>query len=352
MHVLEKLRYFCGIEVRAYTVLVNEQGFVDRREVDWNRLAELCDKSDTSLKKLSGAELKEFIRLYRRVSTDLALARTKSTNIPLISYLNDLAGRAYGTLYRSPRKPFWGTLFGAIATGAQTVRRHKWFVLVSALLTFAPAFIVFFLMDSVPDLRDRIVTPDLEPTFKQWQTGQYPDHDASQSGMMAAFYASHNPEVAIITGAIGAGTFGTMSVYFLVKNGLMLGALAHDMRPVGHLGFLLTSICPHGVTELSGCVVSGSAGLLLAWALINPGRRRRADALKAVGKDAIVLLATSVILMFMAAPVEAFFSFQPQVPPWAKIAFAAASATAWACFWILFGREQPVEALAQDRNIV
>src|SRR5271170_7049523 len=100
---------------------MNEESFVDRREVDWKRLSVLCDRADSSLNRLSGSELREFVRLYRRVSTDLALARTKSTNLPLISFLNDLAGRAYGILYRSPRKPFWATLLATVALSTQTV---------------------------------------------------------------------------------------------------------------------------------------------------------------------------------------------------------------------------------------
>jgi uncharacterized membrane protein SpoIIM required for sporulation len=76
----------------------------------------------------------------------------------------------------------------------------------------------------------------------------------------------------------------------------------------------------------------------LGYALVNPGRRRRADALRLVGKDAIVLLATSVVLMFIAAPIEGFFSFQPFIPQWLKVVVAGVSACAWAGLWIFFGR--------------
>jgi len=121
--------------------------------------------------------------------------------------------------------------------------------------------------------------------------------------------------------------------------------LAHEMAPVGKLGFLISSIAPHGVPELSGIIVAGSAGLLLGYSLINPGRRRRSDSLKAVGKDAIVLLATSVMLMFIAAPIEAFFSFQPMVPQWVKAVVAIISVCAWAMLWIFYGRPtQEIEA--------
>ncbi len=317
---------------------MNEQGFVDRRESDWQRLTELCDKAERGLKTLSGQDLRDFVQLYRKASTDLALARTKSRNLALIDYLNDLVGRAYGILYRSPKQPFLSTVVAAISLSAQTVRRNKWFVLVSASIFFGSAVFIYGVLDWVPDARQKVIPASMDKVFDSWRSGVFDEKSGSESGMMTGFYASNNPRTAIITGAVGAGSFGLISVYLLFNNGVMLGALAHEMAAVGKLGFLISSISPHGVPELSGIIVAGSTGLLLGYAIINPGRRRRSDALKAVGKDAIVLLATSVVLMFLAAPIEAFFSFQPSVPQWLKAGVAVLSLMGWAIFWTGFAR--------------
>ena len=317
---------------------MNEQGFVDRREQDWKRLSALCDAGESSLKYLKEDELREFFRLYRRVSTDLAVARTKTTNEPLIDYLNGLAGRSYGILYREPRKPFWGTLLAAIFLSAQTVRRNRWFVLMSALIFFGSAFFVYGLLSWVPETRDQLIPDGMASNFDAWKKGGFPDKTSSQSGFMVGFYASNNPRTAVIAGAVGAGSFGLASVYLLFENGAILGALAHEVAPLGKLGFLLSSISPHGVPELSGIIVAGSCGLLLGYSLINPGQRRRGDALKAAGKDAVVLLATSVCLMFIAAPIEAFFSFQGSVPQPVKVIVALISVIAWGIFWTFVGR--------------
>ena len=77
----------------------------------------------------------------------------------------------------------------------------------------------------------------------------------------------------------------------------------------------------------------------MGWALIVPGRRKRSAALKEAGKDAIVVLCTAVVLMFIAAPVEGFFSFNKNIPDWAKIAFASLAAAAWAVFWVGYAKE-------------
>jgi len=202
----------------------------------------------------------------------------------------------------------------------------------------------------VPEVKDTVIPPAMDKLFDSWRSGKFEQHTGSESGMMAGFYASNNPRTSIITGAVGAGSFGVFSVYLLFNNGAILGALAHEMVKVGKLGFLISSIAPHGVPELSGIIVAGSTGLLLGYAVINPGRRRRSDALKAVGKDAIVLLATSVVLMFIAAPIEGFFSFQPTIPQWLKGTVAIVSLCVWGAFWVCFARiPEPLPHPLADR---
>jgi uncharacterized membrane protein SpoIIM required for sporulation len=316
---------------------MNEQAFVEKREEDWQKLTRLCDIADAGASRLSGADVREFVKLYRRVSTDLAIVRTQSTNTVLLDFLNDIVGRAYATLYREPRPGLLKSIAHGAALAAQTVRRRKWFVITSVLLFFGSAFFSYFVLTAYPDTRDVLIPPPVEKLFGGWKEGRFEERGASESFAMTGFYAQNNPRVAIIAGAVGAGTFGILSVYMVFENGAMLGSLAHEVGTVGKLDFLVSSVAPHGVPELSGAIIGGAAGLLLGWALINPGRRSRSQALRAVGKDAIVLLATSVMLMFIAAPIEGFFSFNPKVPGAAKVIVAVVSLAGWLAFWGYFG---------------
>jgi uncharacterized membrane protein SpoIIM required for sporulation len=185
--------------------------------------------------------------------------------------------------------------------------------------------------------------------FTQWKKGEFEERTGAQSVEYSAFYSSNNPRIAIIQGGIAAGTFGIGTAALIWENGVMLGTLSYEMATVHKLPFLYASIMPHGVTELSGLVISGASGYSLGWALIAPGRRKRADALAEAGKDGFVLLCTSIALMFLAAPVEGFFSFNPRIPIWAKVAFALIVAIAWAAFWLGFGRE-PDEELSDGQS--
>jgi uncharacterized membrane protein SpoIIM required for sporulation len=330
---------------------MNEQGFVTRRETDWDRLDKLCSEAEDRPTHLTADDTKEFLRLYRLASADLSTIRAKSTNPALTDSLNELVGRAYAVLYRAPRKPFWPTVYNGLATMAQTVRRRRAFVFSSISLFLIGVFGSYLLLQFVPDTRPIFVPREAESSFAVWKSGQFPDRDANESFGAWGMYVSHNPMVAIATGAIGAGTFGIWSTYQILENGAILGALGHEVAPVGKLDFLISSIFPHGVTELSGLFMSGAAGLLLGFALINPGRRSRGDSLREVGPDAIVLLGTAVVLMLIAAPIEGFFSFNPSVPGWLKLSFAGSSAVAWIAFWTYFGRvDTPAQPLTKPKS--
>jgi len=325
---------------------MNEVAFVGKREADWKRLTFLCDRADSTIQMLRPEELHEFIRLYRRISADLALVRTKSTNIQLIDYLNDLAGRAYAILYKAPRKPFFKAIGDSIVGCAQTVRRCKFFVLASALLFVCSGLLTFGLMHFVPDTRTFFVPDNEKELFDQWKEGHFEERTGSNSTMMTGFYAVNNPTVSMQAGAISAATFGIGTAEILYQNGVIIGALAYEMNTVGKVGFLFASIMPHGIPELSGIVMAGSAGFVMGWALINPGRRKRGEALKAAGKDAITLLCTAVVLMFIAAPIEGFFSFNPHVPTPLKVVVIGVEAVFWGFFWVGFGRsEEEVKSL-------
>ncbi|MEQ1821578.1 MAG: stage II sporulation protein M [Fimbriimonadaceae bacterium] len=326
---------------------MNEVAFVQQREPEWKRLHVLCDKADASPKNLQQEELRELISLYRKASSDLAQARTQSGNLQLIEFLNDLVGRAYMALYRPTRPGVFRSIGGAIATYAQVVRRRKWFVVGSMAVFFAAALFSHAILTVRPDLRPYLIAKGEEELFDGWKDGNMKERSGSESVLMTGFYAAHNPFVSVITGGVAAGSFGIATTILLWENGRQLGSLGHEMNSVGKLGFLLSSIAPHGVTEIQGIFIAGAAGYVLAWALIFPGQRRRADALRDAAKDGIVMLGGGVVLMFLAAPFEGFFSFSPSVPQPVKVVVALIVGTGWIVFYNGVGKT--VEPAPQSR---
>jgi uncharacterized membrane protein SpoIIM required for sporulation len=297
----------------------------------------LCDKADATPKALNSKELKEIIHLYRQASGDLALARTQSGNLQLVEFLNDLVGRAYITIYRPTRGSFFKAIGEGIQRYAAVARRRKVFIFAAAATLLLGSLFSSILMTTRPELRERFVAPQMEENFKHWRNG-LEQRTGEQSAMMTGFYMDNNSRVTIITTSVSAATFGLLTVYLLWQNGLVLGALAADMNEVGKLDYLLAYISPHGVTEIQGIFIGGGAGYLMGWTLFFPGRRRRGDALRDAAKDALVLLCGGVVLMYLAAPFEGFFSFDPRIPQPLKFTVAALIAGGWFLFYRGVGR--------------
>ncbi|TMF73587.1 MAG: stage II sporulation protein M, partial [Chloroflexi bacterium] len=76
----------------------------------------------------------------------------------------------------------------------------------------------------------------------------------------------------------------------------------------GLSGGLLAFTAAHGPLELSCIILSGGAGLRLAWALLRPGDRSRRDALRLAGAQAIRVMLLVVPALGVAGLLEGFLS--------------------------------------------
>ncbi len=326
---------------------MNEEALVNRRIADWKRLEELCVRSDVRMQALGNHEILEFVRLYRRASTDLSLIRTRSANEPLTLYLNNLVGRAHGILYKRIPKPIGNVIGDMIHETARTFRRNKVYFWVSFLIFFGSTLFAYFLVTKDHSYLTYF-TGGMDGVFDDWKKGSHEQRDVGTSGFMTFFYAGNNPKVSIIAGAVGAGTMGFYSIAMLFQNGAILGALASEMQSVHKLPFLISSIAPHGVPELSGVIFAGAAGLRFGWAILVPGIYSRGESLRRSAKDGVTMIVTGVFLCFIAAPIEGFFSFSPAIRQEVKFAFACVTLVGWIFFWSFFGKETNPELVQSE----
>jgi uncharacterized membrane protein SpoIIM required for sporulation len=133
--------------------------------------------------------------------------------------------------------------------------------------------------------------------------------------MMFCFYIYNNVAIDFRTFAGGIlGGLGTL--FFLVFNGLQLGASAgyvnHACNPESFWSF----VAGHSSFELLGMILSGMAGMRLGLALLRPGRLPRVRALVEASKEALPLIYGAALLTTLAAVVEGFWSAQPVPSEW------------------------------------
>jgi uncharacterized membrane protein SpoIIM required for sporulation len=316
----------------------DEEAFLNRRWSAWQRLETLVLKAEGHQGRMPGHEFLELVKLYRQTSADLAMMTTRSSNRSVVDYLDILVARAYGVVYRAPRFDLKTLIRDAAFSAADTVRRRQVFVWFAIFVTLVGAVWAPFALTIRPDLRSRIISPEMEPNFSYWKQRQHQPRGLDGDAQMMVMYATNNPRVGLVTAALGYVTGGLYSSYILFQNGQMVGALSYDMNTVGGLGFLWTSILPHGVSELGGIFIAAAGGYLMGWTLLCPGRKSRWAALKSVNRDATVLIVTGLVMIFMAAPIEGYFSFNPDVPQPVKLVFGVGALVAWSAFFMGYGK--------------
>ena len=252
---------------------------------NFQELEQMLDQVDRSgLSSLNNEELLLLGHLYRRAVAALSEARRLGVQEGRIEYLNRLSARAYGHIYRAESKgwPSVPTFFKN--EFPQTFRRNLPFILVAFLISMIAALFAFAQVRSDPGKADVVLGPGASSNM-DWITQRHTGHQnwmpAEERPMTASFIMSNNIRVTILaftTGILlGIGTF-----LLLFYNGLMLGVVAAAVSNAGGevpLGFW-SFVAPHGVIELTAIFIAGGAGLLLGWALVNPGERSRTGCAK------------------------------------------------------------------------
>jgi uncharacterized membrane protein SpoIIM required for sporulation len=275
-----------------------------RRE-RWEALRALLDLAGNDPRRLEASEIERLSHLYRQVVSDLALARRDFPNDQVVAYLNGLAARAYPLVYRAPIGS-WRRLgqFFFVECPAR-YRAARWFILAAFLLFVLPAVAGGLVVINDPPLAEQILPPDLTRGVREGRL--WTDIPGIMRPLAASAIATNNIQVSLMAFA-GGILLGTLTVYVLVFNGLMLGALLGYTHLYGLDGKLLAFMSPHGYLELTVIFIAGGAGLRVAWGFIHPGLLGRRDALVQAGREAVLLLIGALPILLVAGLIEGFVS--------------------------------------------
>ena len=123
----------------------------------------------------------------------------------------------------------------------------------------------------------------------------------------SSMIATNNINVSLLTWGLGL-SFGIGTLWLLLLNGIMLGAIAAACLRAGLLLALSEFVVAHGSLELPAIWISGGAGLLMARALVFPGRYRRGVELRREARKSVQIMIGIVPILLIAGAVEAFVS--------------------------------------------
>ena len=262
----------------------------------------------------------------RRLAGHLAIARARRYSLALTDHLNQLALTASQYLYsqgRAPRRQWRYFLWAWIP---QAVRENRSYVLWSALCFLLPLVLFTLLCWQSPTVTDQLLNPMQQEQFRtMYDPGA--DHWGVPRGMeddwaMFGFYIFNNIRIDFQCFATGL-LAGIGSLFFIVFNGLNIGAVAGFLSRVGCGQPFWTFVAGHSAPELIGAVLSGAGGLRLGLSWIHPGRYSRGEALRRAGRSVTPLIVAAASLTAFAAVIEAFVSSDPRLPPLLKFTLAA-----------------------------
>ena len=296
---------------------MNSAEFIAKKKPTWSELEGLLAHS----RQANSVTLSRLGYLYRRVTSDLAVARRDFPNDRCVLYLNELAARAHARVYQtSPLKR--GTVRLFFKSGFPMLFRRNLSVIAIAFLLFGIAFGgAYWFALTIPGAAEQIVSEGTVTHIRELGEDPWNATPAASRNLFASFVMTNNIRVAFLAFA-GGILFMVGTVYILVFNGVLIGAVAGLCHVYGAALPLWSFVSPHGYIELTTIFIAGGAGLKMGYSLIAPTPFTRKRALTDAAKAAIRLIGGCVVLLIIAGLIEGFIS-PSSLPPLVKIGFGA-----------------------------
>lgn len=297
---------------------------------DWAELGKLLDELETFPKPwrraaakgpfADGARLSE---LYRQSCEHLSLAQARAYPLSVIERLESLTHRAHRAIYRRQDYGVDQLKRLILIDIPESVRAHRWYALISALLFVLPMITVAYATYQHSGFFLHFVDSQTARSFEQMYSFDAAKlgkpREAADDWQMLGYYIQNNIGIGFRCFAGGVPA-GLGSIFFILYNGLHIGAIAGYLTAQGHAENFYSFVVTHSSFELTGIVLSGAAGLRLGHALLAPGRRTRLEAFKHNAKGAVVVMYGVIIMLVIAAFLEAFWSSSRWISPPLKYA--------------------------------
>jgi uncharacterized membrane protein SpoIIM required for sporulation len=312
---------------------VDIDAYVAAHAHSWRRLEYLVERAHRP-RRVSGREIDELVDLYQRTATHLSVIRTSSPDPILVDRLSSLTSRARGVISGS-RVRGWGEVSRFFTvTFPAAVWRSRWWAFGSFVFTIVISVAIAAWVAGDPAVQRSIASPE--------EVRQLVEHDFADyySSGPAASFASHvfvnNAWVAAQAFAFGI-LLCVPTVYVLFQNAANVGLVAGLMAANDRLSLFFGLILPHGLLELTAIFIAAGVGLKVGWAVIDPGDRRRADAVAEEGRAAVAVVLGLVAVFAVAGFIEGFVT-PSGWPTWARVGLGATVEVLFLAYVLLLGR--------------
>ncbi|MFF3440500.1 stage II sporulation protein M [Streptosporangium sp. NPDC002721] len=304
--------------------------FVTAHRPAWDRLEHLVRRRGS----LDGAEVDELVDLYQRVATHLSLVRSASADPILVGRLSALVARARSAV-TGAHTPAWREFVRFFTVSFPVVAyRARWWWLATSVAFLLVSTVVAVWVGQNPGVQAAIATPE--------QITQLVEHDFAD-------YYSENPATSFAGQVWVNNAWVSMQViimsillglpipYVLWENALNVAVSAGLMASRGKLDIFFGLITPHGLLELTAVFLAAAVGMRLGWTFVDPGPRRRAEALAEQGRAVMSVALGLVVVLLVSGLIEGLVT-PSGLPTWARIGIGVVAEVAFLAYVIFFGR--------------
>jgi uncharacterized membrane protein SpoIIM required for sporulation len=311
---------------------VNLERFLQQRRSSWNELDELVANGRRP-ERLGADRVRRLGALYRSAAADLAFARRRWPRDPATAQLEQRVGRARHLVYDAPsrresfvsfvRRDYWRAV------------RARWVpLLIAAALLAGSAGLAGVWADRDPGSAAGLAPSAYSAVTQPRPHGSNLELSESERSGLSGEIFTNNIRVTLYAFAAGL-TAGIGTALLLLFNGLMLGVVGGLAIGSGNGRVFFELVTAHGVLELSCIVVASAAALQMGWALIEPGRRTRGQALGAEAREAVKIVLGTACWLVVAGLIEGFLTPIGLGLPAVLAVGLGAAGTYWALVLIL-----------------
>jgi len=259
---------------------------------------------------------------YIHLINDLSYAQTYYPKSKVITYLNQLAAKAFQKIYKTKREDtnrivaFWKTEVPLLAY------QYRRFIYIAFAL-----FVLFTFIGVISAANDgsfvRSILSDnyVNMTIENIEAGD-PVAVYKSGSNWGSFIGItiNNLRVGIIAFVLGVfGGVGT--IYIMFKNFIMLGSFQYFFYEKSVFWESVRGIWIHGSMEIFAIVIEAAAGLILGASILFPGTHSRYTSFKQGAKTGIKILISTFPFTFSAGFLEGFITrYSNTMPNWLSVA--------------------------------
>jgi uncharacterized membrane protein SpoIIM required for sporulation len=318
--------------------------FIKQHRNDWDQLEQTINKMTKRKKQLTPETIDQFQLLYQKVSHQLSVSQTYFPQDEVALYLNNLVSKAHNVLYRDQATSFYQMkrFFGH--TFIHLFLEQRKFVLIAMLLFTIGAVGGYMSVINDPLHLYTLLGPEFVEGIDPDNLGE--SDGEINSPLMSTTIMTNNIQVAILAFA-GGITFGLFTIYVLISNGILIGALAAVFWQHGKFYEFWAYIVPHGMIELTAIFIAGGSGLLMGYKMLVPGPYPRSFQLKRHGLRSVQLILGTVPLFVIAGIIEGYIT-PADISLEAKYAFAFITVIALILYILIGKRKANHATIAPD----